>query len=93
MLIIQLVFLQDLDSHYENAAESMSDDDKADFLKRFPSLLKILFDEEVIDEEVIFKWHAITGKGSAANALRAASKMFVLWLKTAEEEESSDEDE
>lgn len=53
-------------------------------LLRFSHILKALYDEDVVDEETLLRWH----ESSDTNAsCRSRSKQFVDWLKTAEEEE------
>ncbi len=62
--------------------------------------LKVLYDEDVVDEAVIVAWYDKASAGSllsvspeAAKAVRAAAKPFAEWLKEDEDsEEDSDED-
>eukprot|EP00026_Physarum_polycephalum_P008397 Phypoly_transcript_08480.p1 GENE.Phypoly_transcript_08480~~Phypoly_transcript_08480.p1 ORF type:complete len:399 (-),score=115.21 Phypoly_transcript_08480:138-1334(-) len=61
-------------------------------LKVVPHVLKYLYDEDVLEEEAIMKWHSAKSKGDAAK-VKEAAKVFVAWLETAEEEDEDDEEE
>jgi len=64
-------------------------------LKVVPHVLKYLYDEDVLEEEAVVKWHSAKSKGDAAK-VKESAKVFVEWLKTAEEDdddEDEDEDE
>eukprot|EP00898_Chlorokybus_atmophyticus_P009185 jgi/Chlat1/9268/Chrsp99S08491 len=75
--------------------------------KEIAVALKVLYDEDIVDEEVIFAWY--DGKASAgrqenghangsangavdAPAMRKCAFPFINWLRTADEEESEEED-
>lgn len=64
----------------------------ADIIKAVPHVLKHLYDEDIVEEEVFLKWHAGKFRGEAAK-VKDASKVFIKWLQTAEEEESEEEDD
>lgn len=59
-------------------------------------ILKLIYDCDIIDEEVLLEWHSkqsskkIISKEIAAE-IRIKTLPFIKWLKEAEEEESSDE--
>lgn len=59
-------------------------------MKSAPHILKGLYDEDVIEEEVLLAWHEKKSKGVNLK-VKEASAVFIDWLKNAEEE--SDEDE
>lgn len=63
-------------------------------LKVVPHVLKFLYDEDVVEEEVFLKWYTGKFRGDAAK-VKEASKVFIEWLQTADEEsdEEGDEDE
>jgi translation initiation factor 5 len=73
-------------------------------LKLFPVVLKTLFDEELVEEDVIFAWHTdiMRNEFSADQSLisldtleqlRVAAGPFITWLQEAEEEGDDDEEE
>ena len=62
--------------------------------------LKALYDEEIVDEELIVAWHGKPSAGKvlgvpapAAKAVRLAAAKFVEWLQEAESDEESEESE
>ena len=62
-------------------------------------VLKALYDDDIVEEELITAWYdkANIGKvlgidAAAAAAVREAAKPFVEWLKEAESDEDSDEE-
>lgn len=59
--------------------------------KSVPHILKGLYDEDVVDEEILLAWHAKKSKGETLK-VKEAAKVFIDWLKNAEEE-SDEEDE
>jgi len=61
-------------------------------LKVVPHVLKYLYDEDVLEEEPIKKWHATKSRGDSAK-VKDAAKVFVEWLENAEEEDDEDEEE
>lgn len=61
-------------------------------------VLKALYDEDIVDEDLITAWHAREGTGkalgvpaSAAKQIREASAPFVDWLAEADSDEDSDD--
>jgi translation initiation factor 5 len=75
----------------------------ASLIKFFPALLKVFFDEELIEEDVFLEWAADHAKNdytinsitdAVLERLRELSHPFIVWLQEAEEEEEEeDEDE
>lgn len=59
--------------------------------KASPNILKTLYDEDILSEEVLIAWHAKKSKGDTAK-VKEASTVFVDWLKNAEEESDDDEE-
>ena len=55
-------------------------DQDAAVLKVVPHVLKYLYDEDVLEEEAVLKWHGTKSKGDAAK-VKDAAKVFVEWLK------------
>jgi len=71
---------------------------------KFPLVLKALYDEEIVEEEVFFSWSADYAKNDysaddsligidALEDLKAASQPFITWLREAGEEGESEEEE
>jgi translation initiation factor 5 len=71
---------------------------------KFPLVLKSLFDEEIVDEEVFFSWSADYAKNDysaddsligidALEDLKSSSQPFITWLREAGEEGESSEEE
>jgi translation initiation factor 5 len=83
----QSVFLTAIEDLYQ--AQSKADDaEAARLLKQVPVLLKDLYDNDIVDEDVILSWSK--GSTAAGAPLRKAAVPFISWLETAEEE-SDDE--
>lgn len=60
--------------------------------KSAPHILKGLYDEDILEEEVLVKWHEKKSKGDTAK-IKEASTVFITWLKSAEEESDEEEDD
>ena len=62
-------------------------------------VLKALYDNDVVDDEIILAWHGRPGTGKAlgvlpadAEKVRKAAAPFVEWLEEEAEEDDSDEE-
>ena len=62
-------------------------------------VLKALYDEDIVEEDIILAWHARPSTGKAlgvtpvaAEKVRKAAAPFVGWLEEASDEESDDEE-
>lgn len=68
---------------------------KEQLLPKVALLFKNLYDEDILDEEVLLEWHSKVSKKYVTKELSAEihtkAEPFMKWLKEAEEEESSDE--
>ena len=69
-------------------------------MKEIPFILKHLFEEDIIDEEIIIGWHHKANAGAVlgvspedAKAIRDAAQPIVQWLEEAETDEDSSEEE
>jgi translation initiation factor 5 len=65
-----------------------------------PLALKALYDEDVLEEELIVAWYdkptagkVLNVSAASAKAVRDSAEPFVEWLKNAESDEETDEDE
>lgn len=57
-----------------------------------PHLLKVLYDDDVLEEDTIIEWYYSPSPPiGAEKRLRAAARELVAWLETAEEEDDEDE--
>lgn len=69
----------------------------AELMAKVPVLLKAFYDEDIVDEEVILAWGEKPSKKyvekSVSKEVRAKAKPFLDWLKTADEEESEEDDD
>lgn len=79
------------------AIEAFCGELPANASKEIALLLKVLYDEEILEEEHILAWHD-AGKGSAGNgskgaAVRKSAQPFVDWLRSAEAESEEEEDD
>lgn len=71
-----------------------------DRMKEIPFILKYLFEEDIIDEEIIIGWHHKANAGAVlgvspedAKAIRDAAQPIVQWLEEAETDDDSSEEE
>lgn len=71
-------------------------------MRFFPAILKLLFDEEIVEEEVFLEWYQDTCrncysiavvKDDTLEALKAAARPFYDWLQEAEEEGEEEKDD
>lgn len=60
-------------------------------------VLKAMYDQDIVEEDIITAWHATAGTGkalgvpqSAAEQIRKISKPFVDWLEEADSDESDE---
>lgn len=65
-------------------------------LPRVPHLLKLLYDQDIVEEEVLLDWSKRVSKKyvskEVAQEIHERARPFIKWLQEAEEEESSSED-
>ena len=64
-------------------------------LNKIPYYLKQMYDLDIVDEEIFFEWAKKPGKSipnELAVSIRETSKDFLDWLKNADTEESSDDE-
>lgn len=70
---------------------------KEQLLPKVAIIFKNLYDEDILDEEVLLEWHSKVSKKYVSKELSAEihtkAEPFIKWLKEAEEEESSDDDD
>ncbi|KAK3600592.1 hypothetical protein CHS0354_001123 [Potamilus streckersoni] len=66
-------------------------------MPKIPHILKELYDNDILDEEVIIEWGKKVSKRyvpkDIAQEIREKATLFIKWLETAEEDESSEEEE
>lgn len=66
-------------------------------MPKTPHILKLLYDQDFVDEEVMIEWGSKVSKKyvskKTSEQIHTKAKPFIDWLKTAEEEESDDDDE
>jgi len=69
---------------------------KDTLLQRVPHILKSMYDDDIIDEEVILDWNKKISKKyvgkELAQEINEKAKPFIKWLQEAEEEESSSDE-
>lgn len=62
--------------------------------KKLPVVLKAFYDLDLLEEEMIFKWHDKKPKGSSKEVMkkaRAAALPFVTWLREADSDSEEDD--
>jgi translation initiation factor 5 len=66
-------------------------------LPKVPNALKILYDEDLIEEEVVLKWGARASRRyvdkKVSKKVKEAAEPFLTWLKEADEESDEEESE
>uniref|UniRef100_A0A8B9LRQ6 W2 domain-containing protein n=1 Tax=Astyanax mexicanus TaxID=7994 RepID=A0A8B9LRQ6_ASTMX len=67
--------------------------DNIHFMKAFQKIVVLLYKADVLSEEVILKWYTDAHSTKGKSVFLEQMKKFVEWLKNAEEESESDEEE
>jgi len=67
--------------------------DNIHFMNSFQKIVVLLYKADVLSEEAILKWHAEAHAAKGKSVFLEQMKKFVEWLKNAEEESESDEEE
>lgn len=66
-------------------------------MPKVPHILKMLYDKDILDEEVILKWAGKPNKKhvskSVSEELREKAKPFIKWLQEAEVEDSAESED
>lgn len=77
--------------------EQVVKEHSAALLPRVPHLLKLLYDQDIVEEEVLLDWSKRVSKKyvsrEVAQEIHERARPFIKWLQEAEEEESSSEGE
>ena len=70
---------------------------KKDLISKVPLILKALYDSDIVDEEVFLEWGKKASKKYASKetavAIQAKAEPFLKWLKEADEESESEDDD
>uniref|UniRef100_A0A7N6BMU2 W2 domain-containing protein n=1 Tax=Anabas testudineus TaxID=64144 RepID=A0A7N6BMU2_ANATE len=67
--------------------------DNIHFMKAFQKIVVLLYKADVLSEEAILKWYTEAHLAKGKSVFLEQMKKFVEWLKNAEEESESDEEE
>uniref|UniRef100_A0A673L1K6 Basic leucine zipper and W2 domains 1a n=1 Tax=Sinocyclocheilus rhinocerous TaxID=307959 RepID=A0A673L1K6_9TELE len=67
--------------------------DNIHFMKAFQKIVVLLYKADVLSEEVILKWYTESHVAKGKSVFLEQMKKFVEWLKNAEEESESEEEE
>uniref|UniRef100_A0A8P4GHB6 W2 domain-containing protein n=1 Tax=Dicentrarchus labrax TaxID=13489 RepID=A0A8P4GHB6_DICLA len=67
--------------------------DNIHFMKAFQKIVVLLYKADVLSEEAILKWYTETHLAKGKSVFLEQMKKFVEWLKNAEEESESEEEE
>ncbi|XP_077426429.1 eIF5-mimic protein 2-A isoform X1 [Vanacampus margaritifer] len=67
--------------------------DNIHFMKAFQKIVVLLYKADVLSEEAILKWYSEAHLAKGKSVFLEQMKKFVEWLKNAEEESESDEEE
>uniref|UniRef100_A0A672QS49 Basic leucine zipper and W2 domain-containing protein 1-A-like n=1 Tax=Sinocyclocheilus grahami TaxID=75366 RepID=A0A672QS49_SINGR len=67
--------------------------DNIHFMKAFQKIVVLLYKADVLSEEVILKWYTEAHMAKGKSVFLEQMKKFVEWLKNAEEESESEEEE
>mmetsp|Transcript_27650 Transcript_27650/g.108453 ORF Transcript_27650/g.108453 Transcript_27650/m.108453 type:complete len:203 (-) Transcript_27650:250-858(-) len=59
----------------------------------FPGVLKVCYDNDVVDEDAILVWRDRTKEKDASSSYLEIAQPFLSWLEEAESEDESEEDE
>lgn len=88
--------------HFIGALEEFFCKTHVELKKAFPLVLKQLYDQDVLEEEIILDWanagvtHQFSPTSVSApdlNELRASAERFIVWLREADEDDDDDDDE
>lgn len=79
------------------ALEKLTELKKDALLNKFPIILKTLYDEDIVEEEVLLEWGKKVSKKyvnkELAEEIHKKAQPFLKWLQEAEEEEDSSSEE
>jgi translation initiation factor eIF-2B subunit epsilon len=70
--------------------------DREQLHKLFIPALRLLYDDDVVEEDAIFKWYSSDRSkqlGPSSSMLRDKASVVIRWLQEAEEEDSDEEDD